>query len=281
MFRKGFYIIATIFMLLLVINKATAEDVQLPKGKFENAACIQCHEQNNPELINAWRDSVHSQDKNLADCISCHGKQHKNALIYARQDSSCINCHGGKTSSVVHSYSSSKHGLIMKLEQATYDWNQPLKQANYRAPGCAYCHMHAGEHNVSLSVRKWSTLKNISDNELERIQDITRKICMECHAPRYITELFNNGERMLDIARMKVREADKLLNDARQQYSAEELTEATQQLKKMKIKHLKNVYFGIGHQSPDYQWWHGQPALDGDLLRIKGFIGTLQRKIRN
>jgi hypothetical protein len=30
-------------------------------------------------------------------------------------------------------------------------------------------------------------------------------------------------------------------------------------------------------QSPDYQWWHGQPALDGDLLRIKGAVGELYR----
>ena len=42
-------------------------------------------------------------------------------------------------------------------------------------------------------------------------------------------------------------------------------------------KHLRNVYLGIGHQSPDYQWWHGQPALDGDLLRIKDYIGELYR----
>jgi len=46
----------------------------------------------------------------------------------------------------------------------------------------------------------------------------------------------------------------------------------------MQSLHLKNLYLGIGHQSPDYQWWHGQPALDGDLLRIKGAVGELYRK---
>jgi len=45
----------------------------------------------------------------------------------------------------------------------------------------------------------------------------------------------------------------------------------------MQSLHLKNVYLGVGHQSPDYQWWHGQPALDGDLLRIKGALGELHR----
>ena len=276
MLLKQFYITATIFVMML--NNASTEEALPPKGLFENAACIQCHEKKDAELIKAWRDSAHNNNANPADCVSCHTKQHKDALTYARQDTGCINCHGGKTSPVVHSYGSSKHGLIMKLEQATYDWNQPLKQANYRVPGCAYCHMHAGEHNVSLSVRKWSVLENTSTRALGRIQDKTFKVCMDCHSHRYIKDLLDNNEKMLIIARMKVREADKLFNDAAQQHSAGELFEAKQQLIKMKNMHLKNVYYGIGHQSPDYQWWHGQPALDGDLLRIKGFIGSLQRK---
>jgi hypothetical protein len=41
--------------------------------------------------------------------------------------------------------------------------------------------------------------------------------------------------------------------------------------------HGRNVRLGVGHQSPDYQWWHGQLALDGDLLRIKGLIGDRER----
>ena len=45
----------------------------------------------------------------------------------------------------------------------------------------------------------------------------------------------------------------------------------------MKI-HFNNVYLGVGHQSPDYQWWHGQPALDGDLINIKSMISDLQRR---
>jgi hypothetical protein len=45
----------------------------------------------------------------------------------------------------------------------------------------------------------------------------------------------------------------------------------------MQERHLNNLYLGIGHQSPDYQWWHGQPALDGDLLRIRGALDELDR----
>jgi hypothetical protein len=34
----------------------------------------------------------------------------------------------------------------------------------------------------------------------------------------------------------------------------------------------------VGHQSPDYQWWHGQPALDGDLIRIRDAMDEARRR---
>ena len=82
---------------------------------------------------------------------------------------------------------------------------------------------------------------------------------------------------MLGIARMKFREATKLVKDESGNMGDQSRMSVNKKLDKMK-QHLKNVYIGVGHQSPDYQWWHGQPALDGDLLRIKGEIGTLRRK---
>jgi hypothetical protein len=75
---------------------------------------------------------------------------------------------------------------------------------------------------------------------------------------------------------MKVREANQLITQASKQFSDAKLADVRHQMKKMR-QHLKNVYLGVGHQSPDYQWWHGQPALDGDLLRIKDAIFELYR----
>ena len=82
---------------------------------------------------------------------------------------------------------------------------------------------------------------------------------------------------MLEIARKKVREGAKLVDQAASKFDEAELKSAREILKSMQ-HHLRNVYLGAGHQSPDYQWWHGQPALDGDLLRIKGLISELHRK---
>ena len=43
-------------------------------------------------------------------------------------------------------------------------------------------------------------------------------------------------------------------------------------------RHLANVRLGAGHQSPDYQWWHGQPALDGDLIRLREVVARAARE---
>lgn len=260
-------------ILSIVSLQAYAVENISPSGVFENSACIECHQKDNPQLINDWRNSAHASTQPVTNCIACHGKLHRFTASIARRDSACIDCHGGEKSPVVHSYTTSKHGVIMQLEQNSYDWQQPLAMANYRAPGCSYCHMHQGGHNVNNMIRR-----NLMNPEaMHNIEIKTRMVCQDCHAPRYITSLLANGEDMLEIARKKVREANILVTQASEIFSDKQLEPARNIMKAMQ-QHLKNVYLGAGHQSPDYQWWHGQPALDGDLLRIKGIVGDLHRK---
>ena len=262
---------------LIGFTSASMADAPVPEGAFENSACVECHQQQHAELVAAWQQSAHAQTETLARCVDCHGDTHDRAAARARQDGTCVECHGGADGPVVHSYTTSKHGVLVRLEQDEWDWERPLELANYRAPGCSYCHMHRGNHNVSISVRTGDAMEEIDAAERERVQDALRAVCQECHSPRYITRLFDNGERMLAIGRMKVREAAGVLEQAESDFTATELTTAREHLVSMQSLHLKNLYLGIGHQSPDYQWWHGQPALDGDLLRIKGAVGELYR----
>lgn len=268
LFRKVFFILVLVFISVQI----HAENKSAPTGKFENKACIQCHEKNNSRLIKDWKMSIHASTQPVTNCVTCHGKLHQQAASHARRDSICIDCHGGKKAAVVHSYTSSKHGVIMQLEKNSYDWQQPLSMANYRAPGCSYCHMHNADHNVN-SMTRHSLMDKNSAGEIE---GKIRSVCQDCHAPRYITYLLANGENMLEIARKKVREASELIKQASVEFSADKLKPAREIVKLMQ-KHLRNVYLGAGHQSPDYQWWHGQPALDGDLLRVKGVIDELHR----
>jgi len=261
------------FILGVISIQIHAASKSIPTGIIENKACIECHEKNNPQLIKDWKTSIHARTQPVTNCIACHGKLHQEAASHARRDSICIDCHGGKKAPVVHSYTSSKHGIIMQLEKNSYDWQQPLSMANYRSPGCNYCHLHEADHNVNNMIR--NTL--MDENTTDAIEIRIRSVCQDCHAPRYITRLLANNENMLEIARKKVREGAKLVDQAASKFDEAELKSTREILKSMQ-HHLRNVYLGAGHQSPDYQWWHGQPALDGDLLRIKGLISELHRK---
>lgn len=266
-------LVCILFLCIVTEGVFSAEESPSSTIALENPACIECHEKQNRVIVNEWRISAHAITNPVVNCISCHGNLHKDLASKARRGKSCIRCHGGEKVPVVHSYSSSKHGTLMRLEENSYNWNKSFELANYRTPGCGYCHMHQNNHDVSATVRH----DLMNELEIEKVQDKTRGVCHDCHSPRYITHLLSNGEAMLEIGRKKVREADHFIEQAAKTYSDAELVSVNKQLEKMQ-QHLKNVYLGAGHQSPDYQWWHGQPALDGDLLRIKDALGELNRR---
>jgi len=94
--------------------------------------------------------------------------------------------------------------------------------------------------------------------------EVRQWVCSGCHSPRYVREQFANGKRQLAIADLKLKEGEALISSA-----ADAEHDVLSKLRKNLIHHRKNVLLGVGHQSPDYQWWHGQPALDGDLIRIR------------
>jgi hypothetical protein len=88
-----------------------------------------------------------------------------------------------------------------------------------------------------------------------------------------VGEQFAAGTRLLEIAQRKMTEAEDLIAGAPDSDLA-----ALARLRERMGHHLKNVRLGAGHQSPDYQWWHGQPALDGDLIRIRDRIAESRRR---
>jgi hypothetical protein len=158
-------------------------------------------------------------------------------------DAQCIACHG-EASPEVHGWRLSKHGVLVRIS------------APGRAPGCVACHT-AEAHRPADPARMDQT-------------------CGHCHSPRYIATLRGNGARMIGVGNMKQREALALLTRARAQFPSTALAEMEAHYARL-LKHLRNLRVGVAHQSPDYQWWHGHPALDGDLLRIKGAYDELSR----
>ena len=76
---------------------------------------------------------------------------------------------------------------------------------------------------------------------------------------------------MIELGRMKVREASQVVTTHLNQNQ-----EARTLLEQMQTDHLVNIRLGVGHQSPEAQWWQGHPALDGDLLRIKSLASDIR-----
>ncbi len=220
---------------------------ELPPGPFDEAACIACHGEQSPDLVQAWRLGRHGPDR--TGCTACHGLRH-GALAAVRQNGACVTCHGGPTASPVRAYATSKHGVIAGLEAAQEDFSLPLTEGNMRAPTCAYCHLHEADHGASA--------------------ETARNACLDCHSPRYVDTLLASAQRSLVIGRLKLSEAEAA--------AANQGIDLGDRLRAMREGPLAALRHGLAHLSPDHQWWFGQAALDGALLRIKAAITRHRRQ---
>ncbi len=266
----------TVFLGLFLIFAAPVSAEELPPGEFTNRSCVDCHEKETPDPVSQWRASAHAPA--AADCVACHGDRHDGSAARARPNDACTDCHGGLDSSVVRSYVTSKHGVIATIEGNQWDWSRRLAEANYRTPTCAYCHLYDGRHDVGRVIAPWAPWTPLGKGDraaFEEARENAEAPCLDCHSPRYVEVLFAAGDRGMDIGRRKMREAQALLDGLAGSENAGELRRL---VKDMESKSLKSLWHGTVHQSPDYQWWFGQAALDGDLVRIKAAVSRRQRK---
>ena len=238
----------SMWLSLSAAGIANADAPDVPAEPFSQKQCVECHSVRDAALVAQWRAGPHGA---TADCVACHGERH-GALPAARTDGACTGCHDG---AVAHSYATSKHGVLVRIGRP--DWTQPLERGRHRAPGCAYCHLHDRDHGDAM--------------DASRGPQVREWVCGGCHAPRFVREQLDAGERLTAIADLKVEEAEQVA--ARHPAGADAVADLLSSTR----KHLRNVRLGAGHQSPDYQWWHGQPALDGDLIRLRDAIARASR----
>jgi hydroxylamine dehydrogenase len=174
---------------------------QMPRKVME-MGCDACHAQ-----AGATDDKYWSEDqKQYIDtsslpyrngCIACHTR-HSFHLEEARKPEACYTCHMGPDHPNYEAYMSSKHGSIYVARGKNWDWSQPLPQARWDAPTCAYCHMlyvapdgtRSVSHNMTRKII-WGMgaqpaggeLKDItvtSENEAKRNEMV--KVCLTCHS---------------------------------------------------------------------------------------------------
>ena len=100
---------------------AAGGDDGVPPGPFSDGECLACHQEREPEIIDAWRDGPHGGNPG-AGCSGCHGDRHGAAAAKARSNRACSGCHQGPAE---HSYATSKHGVITRLEERGQEWRQP------------------------------------------------------------------------------------------------------------------------------------------------------------
>ncbi len=241
-------------VMVLVAVPASASADALPAGPFTENECRDCHIREGEEIVADWRAGAHGTAVPAVGCLACHDDRHP-AAPRARRAKPCIACHGGRHGDVARSYLTSKHGVITTLETDRWDWSQPLAHGLYRAPTCAYCHNHAGGHGTAAG----------------------EDACFDCHSPRFVTTHFESGRRTLDIGGLKVREAEAAVAEATNAIGPEDAGRLSDKLGQMRERSLTGLRLGIAHQAPDYVWWLGQAALDGDLVRIKAAISALRR----
>ena len=169
----------------------------------------------------------------------------------------CVDCHAGAAQ---RSWALSKHGVIARIAAG---------RERRRTPDCEGCHAFeakaaAPQHYVKKASR-------------QEAREQAAAACGACHSPRYVAEQLAAARRGLALGEMKRREAEALVELARKEMPATELAQIEKLLATLRDENLRGLRLGFAHLSPDYQWWLGQAALDGSLLRIKAALGEARR----
>lgn len=173
---------------------------QMPRVVME-MGCDPCHAQAGATDAKYWSEAqkkyVDTSSLTIRNgCIACHTR-HAFHLEEARKPEACYTCHMGPDHPNYEAYMSSKHGSIYAARGATFDWKQPMAQARWEVPTCAYCHMvYVGDdgtrstsHNMTRKIiwgmgvqAAGGELKDLTltpENQARRNEMI--KVCLTCH----------------------------------------------------------------------------------------------------
>lgn len=174
---------------------------QMPRKVLE-MGCDPCHAQGGGTDDKYWS----AEQKKYIDtssftmrngCVACHTR-HAFNLEEARKPEACYTCHMGPDHPNFEAYMASKHGSIYAARGDKWDFTQPLPQAQFETPTCAYCHMlyvapdgtRTSNHNMTRKII-WGMGVQAATGE---IADITLtpenaakrnemiKVCITCHS---------------------------------------------------------------------------------------------------
>lgn len=218
---------------------------QISKPQTEVNGCAQCHVVENR-------------------CDSCHTR-HRYSPAEARHSESCGICHMGPDHREKECYESSMHGVIAEIEQNSWDWEKPLRDANYRTPTCAYCHMYDGNHNsIKNTVFGDMGITEVdrgSENYKEQ-RDGWLRICSDCHSTHFAAAYLRDADDAVRISHKKVREAKAVIDDLHSEGLLEPMP-----------KDLA-PYLDQGHKWALGSRMHNVPAIEREFFDLVVFYTT-------
>jgi cytochrome c551/c552 len=182
-------------------NVAIPHYRQMPRKVME-MGCDPCHAQAGATDAKYWSEEqkqyVDTSSLHIRNgCVACHTR-HAFDLVEARKPEACYTCHMGPDHPNYEAYMSSKHGSIYVARGRDWDWTQPLAEARWDVPTCAYCHMlyvapdgtRSASHNMTRKII-WGMGVQAATGELADITATPEngakrnemiKVCLTCHA---------------------------------------------------------------------------------------------------
>ncbi|MDT8437370.1 MAG: multiheme c-type cytochrome, partial [Gemmatimonadota bacterium] len=182
-------------------NIAVPNYAQMPRKVME-MGCDPCHAQAGATADSLWSEEQRKYIDGSSltyrnGCIACHTR-HAFNLEEARRPESCHTCHMGPDHPNYEAYISSKHGSIYEARGDAWDWSQPLAEADWETPTCAYCHMvyvdSAGNRTSSHDMTRkiiWGMGTQAAGGELTDVAALPEnrakrnemiRVCLTCHS---------------------------------------------------------------------------------------------------
>ena len=153
----------------------------VPAGPFTQGECLDCHGTRDPALVAQWRAGPHAAK---ADCVACHGERH-GALPLARTGRRLHRLSRGHRRPQLRHLQARGPGAHRpaRLDPALESRQLPRPRLRLLSPARGRPRRHHGP-GARPAVRDW--------------------VCSACHAPRYVREQLAAGDRLADIARLKL-----------------------------------------------------------------------------
>jgi hydroxylamine dehydrogenase len=239
-------------------------------------------------------ESCHSIGKPNADgsfgqCTECHSV-HNPSVSLARLPETCGQCHMGPDHSQLEIYNESKHGVLFRAEQHTYNLSRAPKELRVNdmpVPTCSTCHMSGLEgravtHNVSERLSYW-LFSAISDKRpnFDMARGQMQMICSNCHAFSKVLAVYEAADAVVENTNKRVAEAmniyeglkrDGLLTPAPFDEAIDYLIFDLWHYYGRTAKH--GAFMGGG----DFVQWHGNYEIMHSLIKLQEMEKALRGK---